>query len=184
MMFLFLSFLAVAVLFAVAEKGSDKLSLRYPQLKRPLAVLGRISVAAFWVGVVGGAIYWYNHRPKTEPIVIEELSIEKQIISLSPWSDYTGNRWLVFDESGVFKITAEPYSKVPKDIASGHWQIDRNQNAIVISSPGYSATYRYMLKQDQAYLGDDPVENTQLKDLWFSQVPTSNEQDDGPELSP
>lgn len=177
MIFLFLFIVVVLVVAVQAEK----LAIRYPRFKRPLAVLGAISVAVFWIGITGSAIYWYNHRPKTELINIEEQNIEKQIVSLSPWSDYADTRWLVFDVSGGFKITVEPYSKEPRDIAVGHWSFDRNQNAIVLSSPEYSASYRYLLEQDQAYLGGDPVENTPLKDLWISVPSSSNEENSGPE---
>lgn len=125
-----------------------------------------------WAAIIGG-VYWLNHKNgDSEYESFIAMSAQKQIIDLSPWSDYTGRRWLYLNKNGRYKIEIGKLSDDSmKTAADGNWKFDSVTNTLILSSAASEARFGYMLQSEQAFLGGNPVENTPLRTVWFSIAP-------------
>lgn len=136
-----------------------------------------------WVAVIGGIIYWANIKDgDSEYNLFIAMTAENQLIELAPWSDYTGSRWLNLNKNGTYNIKTGKLSDDSwKTVANGKWEFDSVTNTLTLSSANSEELFGYMLQSEQAFLGDNPVENTPLSKLWFSIPPAPKEGFSNPE---
>lgn len=148
--------------------------IRPDRRREVLKKIGEIAASllglVFWVLVIWGVVHFLPAEWFKSGGGFYAESVRSQVIEMSPWEDYTGTRWLTFeDEGNRFKI-----EEGDKTVTQGTWTFDATTNSVTLTSPDVTQTYMYKLNSLQAYLGGDPVDQTPIKDAWYGIPPSSD----------